>query len=478
MAELEDLTLTAAAAAIRSGDITAERYAARLLACCEASAALNAFITLETGPVLAAALEADGRRRAGEPLGPLHGVPLALKDNLDTAGVLTTAGTPALRHHRPRADGAVVQRLLEAGAIVLGKANMHELAFGATSNNAAFGPARNPYDPSRIPGGSSGGTGTAVAARLAPAGIGTDTGGSIRVPAALCGIVGFRPTTGRWPQRGIVPISHTRDTAGPMTRSVEDAALLDAVVTGERPALAPVALAGMRLGIPRAHFYDDLDHDIASATAAALARLEEAGAILVEADAGDVTELDRAAGFPIALYEAVRDIALYLDDHAIAVDLGHVASQVASPDVRALLEGALGSRRVPEDAYRDALLIHRPALQRVYRALFTELNVAALIYPTTPLAAAPIGADATCELNGRPVPTFETFTRNTAPGSLAGIPGVSLPSGMSATGLPIGLALDAPAGADRNLLALAAAIERVLAEVPPPPSVGRVPDGA
>ncbi|MGH8259929.1 MAG: indoleacetamide hydrolase, partial [Steroidobacteraceae bacterium] len=417
----------------------------------------------------------DVRQRTGHPIGPLHGVPLALKDNLDTLDHPTTAGTPALRGHRPRTNGIVVQRLIDAGAIVLGKANLHELAFGVTSNNAEFGPARNPYDPTRIPGGSSGGTGIAVAARLAPAGIGTDTGGSIRVPAALCGIVGFRPTTGRWPQGGIVPISHTRDTAGPMTCTVVDAALLDSVVTDDRSTLARTALSGLRLGVPRRHFHEDLDPDVAGAMAAVLARLEESGVILIERDVPDVTELDRAAGFPIALYEAVRDIDRYLNEHSSPLDLSRIASEIASPDVRELLSGALGSHRITDDAYRAALLDYRPALQRAYRRFFAEHNLAAAIFPTTPLAAAPIGEDTTCELDGRRVPTFVTFTRNTAPGSLAGIPGISLPAGLSAAGLPIGVSLDGPAGQDRRLLALAAAIEPVLPALPRPrPSAGRI----
>ena len=188
--------------------------------------------------VRAAAAAADERRAGGGPLGPLHGVPLALKDNLDTADMPTTGGTPGLRGSRPARNAPVVQRLLDAGAIVFGKANLHELAYGITNNNAGFGAARNPYDRTRIPGGSSGGVGAAVGARIVPGGIGSDTGGSVRVPAALCGIVGFRPTTGRWPQAGIVPISHTRDTAGPMTRSVADCVLLDRVVTGATAAVA------------------------------------------------------------------------------------------------------------------------------------------------------------------------------------------------------------------------------------------------
>src|SRR5262249_39164407 len=200
MAAPTELGVTEAAEALSTGTLTAEALAEALLARCVAAAPLNAFISLEPDKVRAEARRADQHRQRGASLGPLHRVPLVIKDNIDTAGYPTTAGTPALAAHRPKHNAPVVQRLLEAGALILGKANLQELAYGPTSNNAAFGPVRNPYDPTRIPGGSSGGTACAVAARLAPAALGTDTAGSVRVPASLCGVISFRPTTLRWPQ--------------------------------------------------------------------------------------------------------------------------------------------------------------------------------------------------------------------------------------------------------------------------------------
>ena len=291
-----------------------------------------------------AARSADQQRQHGERLGPLHGVPIALKDNFDTADFTTTAGTPALAAHRPTRNAAVVQRLLDAGALILGKANMQELAFGPTSNNAAFGPVRNPYDRSRIPGGSSGGTAALVAARLAPAGLGTDTGGSVRVPASLSGVVGFRPTTLRWPQDGIVPISHTRDTAAPIARCVADCALLDGIVTGDPTSLAPINLEGLRLGVPRGHFWDDLDAEVEAILADALARLAAAGVVLVEGDMADVAALDAAAGFPVALYEFVTDLDRYLAGHATGLDFAGVAAQVKSPAVKKVVDWVCSAR--------------------------------------------------------------------------------------------------------------------------------------
>src|SRR5262245_1237195 len=276
-----ELGLTELAQAIAAGELSAETLAEELLARCARASALNAFITLEPERVRAAARAADERRRQGGALGPLHGVPLAIKDNIDAVGYPTTAGTPALAAHRPRRNAAVLQRLLDAGAIVLGKANLQELAWGPTSNNAAFGPVHNPYDPTRIPGGSSGGSASAVAARLAPAALGTDTAGSVRVPASLCGVTSFRPSMLRWPQAGIVPISHTRDTAAPMARSVADCVLLDGIVTGGARAIAPADLRGLRLGVPRGLFWESLDAELAAILATVLERLRDAGAVLV-----------------------------------------------------------------------------------------------------------------------------------------------------------------------------------------------------
>jgi indoleacetamide hydrolase len=448
MLALAELGAAEAAAAIRAGDISAQALVDALLDRCTRAASLNAFISLDPDAVRAAARSADRQRQRGKRLGPLHGVPIALKDNFDTADFTTTAGTPALAAHRPTRNAAVVQRLLDAGALILGKANMQELAFGPTSNNAAFGPVRNPYDRSRIPGGSSGGTAALVAARLAPAGLGTDTGGSVRVPASLSGVVGFRPTTLRWPQDGIVPISHTRDTATPMARCVADCVLLDGVVVGGATSLSPIRLEGLRLGVPRGHFWDDLDAEVEAILADALARLAAAGVVLVEGDMADVAALDAAAGFPVALYEFVTDLDRYLAGHATGLDFAGVAAQVKSPAVKKIVDALLGADAVPEAVYREALIKHRPALQDAYRRYFAERGVAAMVFPTTPLAAAKVGEDDTVLLNGKAVPTLATYIRNLGPGSAAGIPGLSLPAGMTRAGLPIGIAIDGPQGAN------------------------------
>jgi Asp-tRNA(Asn)/Glu-tRNA(Gln) amidotransferase A subunit family amidase len=471
MPKLHDLGVAEAAKAIRAGEITAEALADALLARAAAQASLNAFITLEPDKVRAAAREADRKRAAGTSTGPLHGVPLALKDNLDTAEYATTGGTPGLKGNRPKRNAVIVQALLDAGAITLGKCNLHELAYGITNNNGAYGPARNPYAPDRIPGASSGGTGVAVAARLAPGGIGSDTGGSVRIPAALCGLVGLRPTTGRWSQAGIVPISHTRDTAGPMTRSVADCVLIDGVVTGGPREVTPAALKGMRIGVPRQHFWENLDPELGAICESVLKRLADAGAALVDVDMSEEAKLDAEAGFPIALYETVTDLNQYLKDHGLGLDYAGLVAKVASPDVKGILQSLIGAGAIPEDAYRKGLELHSQ-LRDTYRRHFREYGIAAIIFPTTPAPAVKIGEDETFMLNGQAAPTFPTFIRNTGPGSVGAIPGISLPAGITKAGLPVGIELSTPPGSDHEMLAIAAAIEPLLPKLPAPPERG------
>ncbi|MGY1692952.1 amidase family protein [Geodermatophilus sp. SYSU D01105] len=397
--------------------------------------------------------------------GPLAGVPLAVKDNLDTHDLPTSGGTPALRESRPGRDQQAVERLRAAGAAVIGKTNLHELALGITSNNAAFGPVRNPHDPSRSAGGSSGGSAVAVATGVVPIALGTDTGGSVRVPAAHCGLVGFRPTVGRWGTGRTVPISSTRDTAGVLATSVADAALVDELVTG-RPT-APGEDRPLRLGVPRIGFYDDLHPEVAAVAQRALDRLADAGIELVEVCVADAHELDAECGFLIVFFEVARELPAYLatlPGPERRLTLADVMAQVASPDVRGALELAAGGS-VTEEVYRSNLAV-RDRLRAAYTAALCPedgVRLDALVYPTVPLPAPPIGDDDTTELGGRQVPVFLTTIRNTGPGSTAGMPSISLPAGATATGLPIGVSLESLPGEDGALLAAAGRVEAVLA---------------
>src|SRR5947208_3788048 len=316
--EVLELTATEALSAIAAGDLRAETYAAILLGRARSLRNLNVLISQVPQQVLEAARAADKARAHGHLLGPLHGLPIIIRPTPTSSLQPTTAGTPSLSGNRPRANAHVLDALLHAGGILFGKCNMHELAFGITSNNGAFGPVRNPYDPSKIPGGSSGGNAAGVAARFAPAGIGSDTGGSTRIPAALCGVVGFRPTVGRYAGTGtlagvreVVPIAHTRDTPGPIARSATDVALLDAVITGEPLAPPRVDLNGLRLGVARRSFFADLDPAVEEAVDEALRRLRDRGAVLVELEIPNLEALNAGVGFQAALFEAGTAVPRY-----------------------------------------------------------------------------------------------------------------------------------------------------------------------
>jgi len=399
---------------------------------------------------------------------PLAHLRLAVKDNIEVADMPCTCGTPSLRNYAPKADAAAVALLRAAGAAIIGKTNMHELAYGITSNNAAFGPVRNVFDPNCFAGGSSGGTAAAIAAGVVRAGLGTDTGGSSRIPAALNGIVGFRPSVGRYPMAGVARISPTRDVIGPMGREVRDVALLDAVLCGAAPRLMPAAIQGLRIGLPAEYFQESLHPDTQRALHHVIEVLRDAGVVFVAADLPDIAARNAAVSFSVALGETKCALQGYLRQTGLDLGLSQLHAQIASPDVKEIIGAVLGDA-ISEDQYRHALNIERPRLQQLYKSYFAAHRVEAILFPTTPLPACPIeGSDRTVTLNGREVPTFATFIRNTDPASNAGIPGISLPagfslpSGVNARRMPIGIELDAPAAHDRRLLEIAAAIEAAL----------------
>jgi mandelamide amidase len=358
---------------------------------------------------------------------------------------------------------------------VLGKTNMHELAFGISGYNEGFFTAqpigtRNPYDRTRIAGGSSSGTGAAVGGRLAPGGLGSDTGGSVRIPAAVTGGAGLRPTIGRYSQEGVTPISHSRDTAGPMARTVADVALLDAVIAGGS-APSPASLRSVKLGVYRAYFFNNLDADTRAVMDGALDKLRQAGATIVEVDMPELKKLNDGASFPVALYEAYDDLKAYLEKYRTGLSVEQVAAQIASKDVKSTYEGLVLPRKLPAPngvmdaapAYDAAMKQARPALLKHFTDTFQKYGIDALIGPTTPHVAVPQGPEASA------LPTFLLFIQNTDPGSNAGIPGLTVPAGLGpTTGLPVGISLDGPRNSDTRLLAIGLAIERVLGPTPPP----------
>jgi indoleacetamide hydrolase len=462
------------AAAVCGGQATSQSHVAQALARAKAASKLNAFVTLdETGASAAAsALDKAGRRARCR---PLAGVPIVVKDNIHVAGLPSTAGTPALKGFVPKTDAPVVAKLRAAGAIVIGKTTMHELAFGVSGFNPVFqsGPepgVRNAYDSSRAAGGSSSGTGASIGARVVPAGLGTDTGGSVRVPCAFNGCASLRPSIGRYPQAGITPISHTRDTAGPMALTMADVELLDRVIAGGRRA-RPVSLEGLRLGLVK-ETLANMDADTQAVFDATLGKLRAAGVTLVDLQAPELMALNAQIGFPVALYEAYDDMVAYLAKYAVGIGIDQLAKGIVSPDVKGTYDGLVIPRKLPgpdntlvdaKPAYAAALQTARPAMQAAYRKLFKSNRIDAILFPTVPKVAMAAGPDSSSVAN------FVGVIQNTDPGSNAGIPSLQIPAGLGASSkLPVGIELDGPAGSDRRLIAVGLAIEALLGRLPAP----------
>jgi Asp-tRNA(Asn)/Glu-tRNA(Gln) amidotransferase A subunit family amidase len=416
---------------------------------------LNAFITVDKAGAMRSARRLDVERADL----PLRGIMLAVKDNIHVAGLPNSAGTPALKNFIAPDSSPAVARLQKAGCIVLGKAGLHELAMGITSKNEAFGAIRNPLNEKLIPGGSSGGTAVAVAAELADAGLGTDTGGSMRIPAALTGIVGFRPTSGLYSQAGLTMISPTRDTIGVMAKTADKAARLHEVITGRTVGSLP---SRIRLGIPESHFCDGLDPDVSAAFRRYLDTLDHAGFELVYVDMTNVPELNAALSAPIVMHEIALTVPAYLASYRTGVTADALLADVAGADVRALLNLAF-SGHIIKSAYEKALLIDRPRLRRAFADYFLSNRLDAVTFPTVPITARPIeGIEVGVRVNGALQDTFATHIRNTDPASNAGVPALSLPGGKDRSGLPIGMEIQGPEGSDVRLLAIGKAIEEAL----------------
>ncbi len=477
-AGLIDRSASEAVARMIRGELTAERYAGALLARCESLRSLNAFISFDPARVLEAARNSDRFRSSGGRPGALFGLPMPIKDSVNTRDYPTTAGTPALRRFQPADDAPVMKSLRDAGAIVLGKTNLHELSYGWTSNNLAFGAVHNPYAPGRIPGGSSGGTGAAVASRMAPLGLAEDTEGSIRVPAAMCGLSGFRPTTGRYPTQGCAPISPLFDQVGPLARSVADLMLFDSVAAREPAHLPPrsakrpsasLPLQGVRLGLID-YGYAGLDEKLEHVIEQALQRLKQAGAQIIRGEMPGLQALIDKTTDPVQNHDVRIYLAKYLKDYHAGVSFDEVVAR-ASPDIQALFKTDVlpgGVNFVTEEMYAAARDIHLPALRRLYRDYFARSGVSAIVFPTTLTPPPRIGEEDTLLIRGAKVPFATAVSRNIAPGSTAGLPGLVLPAGLTSDGLPVGIEFDGPAGTDLELLEIGLGLEQALGPLPAP----------
>ncbi len=466
-----DLTIAEALIAFRDGVLTSTELVQACLERAEEGKELNVYVTLDSAGALAAAKLADAQRKSGGLLKPLSGIPIVIKDNIHTAGMQCASASPAFAGYIPAEDAPTVRKLREAGAIILGKTNMHELAFGATGYNPAYNTGsgvgvRNPYDSSRIAGGSSSGSAAALGARMALGALGTDTGGSLRIPPALNGCTGLRPSQGRYSDRGVIPIARSRDTVGPIALCMSDLALLDSIITDEY-ALPSITLSELRLGLP-SEFWLNLDADTQAQADAAVEKLRVHGVTLVPIDDAGLQALNDPVGFPVVIYEAYDWMVDYLREYEHDMTIDQLAIKIASPDVRWIYDNWVLPRKMPsgddlidvKPVYDAAQNGGRDALRERYQDLFEQHKLDALFFPTTAIVAPLADEDIYLPAN------FERLIQNTEPSASAGIPSIQLPVGLGElSGLPVGVELDGPAGSDRRLLAIGQALESVFGRV-------------
>jgi aspartyl-tRNA(Asn)/glutamyl-tRNA(Gln) amidotransferase subunit A len=445
------------------------------------NAALKAFITVTSEQALEQARQADSELARGQDRGPLHGIPVAVKDLFFTAGVRTTAGSKVYENFVPRVNAAVVDKLLSAGAVMLGKLNMHEMAYGITSANPHFGAVANPWNAAHSPGGSSGGSGTAVAVDMVYAAMGSDTGGSIRIPASFCGVVGLKPTYGRVSRYGALPLGYSLDHMGPIARTVRDAALVLNAIAGHdrrdatcsrRPLVVPgdflagagVSIRGLRIGLPKNFFFERLDPDVESSVGGAIACAERLGATVKPVTVPDIAALNAVARV-ILLAEASAVAEPFLVD-------GRDRRDQFGPDVLALFNQG---RLIPATDYVNAQRLRRKMRQEFNR-LWADVDC--LVTPTTPNTAPRIG-DTTVRLAGRDEDVRLATTRLVRGVNALGLPAISIPCGLSGglsggrsaslsePGLPIGLQIIGPAFEEALILRIAAALEDGGVGIPP-----------
>ncbi len=436
------MTLAELGRSLRSGEFSCVELTERTLAAVTAGDRCNSVITSMAGEAIEEARVSDRELRSGHHRGPFHGIPIAHKDNFYTKGVRTTAGSLVFRHFVPEFDADVVTRFREAGAICIGKTNMHELAFGITSKNPHYGSVLNPHDHERIAGGSSGGSAALVAQGLIPVATGSDTGGSIRVPASYCGIIGLKPTYGRVSRRGLLPLSFSLDCAGPLATCIDDCALALQVMTGSELSHKPLDLRTVRVGVPRATYFAKLEGSVADTVESTLALLGNAGVKVQDVQTPDLEELNAVS----RLVQMSETAALYADRHD-AAEFGS--------DVWALIESG---RTIAAHEYVNA-----QRLRTLYRQAFDSLwkQVDFLLTPTTPVTA-PLLSEEQVQVGSYRMDVRLASTSLVRSLNLTGEPALSMPCGKDRSGLPVGLQVIAKPFAEARLLQFGRALELLL----------------
>ena len=477
MSDPADLSIVAAAAAIRSGSLTSADLTEAVLERARMTEAnLHAYLTLDQDGARAAATAADAAIAAGDDVGPLHGIPIALKDNMCTKGTETTASSQILAGWVPPYDATVTSRLRAAGAVLVGKTNLDEFAMGSSTENSAFGTTRNPWNTDMVPGGSSGGSAAVVAAGSAMGALGSDTGGSIRQPAALCGVVGMKPTYGLVSRYGLIAFASSLDQIGPFTRSVEDAALLLEAIAGHdihdaTSFRGPVpnisgslrsGVSGVRIGVVTELNGDAIDPEVRAAVNRTIDDLSDAGAIVSEVSLPSC-EYGLSAYYLIAPAECSANLARFdgvrfgLRAEAAATTEEMMAATRAAgfgPEVtRRVLLGTYALSAGYYDAFYGQAQRVRTLIRREFAAAYENVDV--LVAPTSPTTAFAVGDKA-----DDPIAMYYTDVC-TIPVNLTGDPGISVPVGLDEAGLPIGFQVMAPALGEERLFQVAQAVEDV-----------------
>ncbi|APW59409.1 Asp-tRNA(Asn)/Glu-tRNA(Gln) amidotransferase subunit GatA [Paludisphaera borealis] len=482
---MNNATAASLLAKLNAGEIRSEDLVRQYLDRAESLKRLNVFVHLDPERVLDQARAIDAKRRAGEPVGALAGVPVAIKDVLCVTNEPTTCGSRMLKSFRPPYDATVITKLKDAGAILFGKTNMDEFAMGSSTENSAYGPTLNPWDEERIPGGSSGGSAAAVAADLAPVSLGSDTGGSIRQPAAVCGIVGLKPTYGRVSRYGLIAFASSLDQIGPFAHDLADAALLLKVISGhddrdatsvdqavpDYTATLDKPPGSLRIGVAREFFGEGLDPEVEAAVREAIRIYEKAGAIIEEVSLPN-SKYGVPAYYIVAPAECSSNLARYdgtifghrAEDwspkypgeenlHPLVRMMMASRSEGFGPEVkRRIMLGTFALSAGYADQYYNQALKVRRLIRNDFDEAFKKVDV--ILGPTSPSPAFKLG-ERTADPLAMYLSDIYTITAN-----LAGIPGLSVPCGLTKSNLPIGLQLLAPAFAEENLLRTARVFER------------------